>query len=52
MRNEMACFGCGQATFRLPQSGWRLAGALACFAFAFAGLLAVARAILTLPDPD
>src|SRR5215467_9070786 len=49
MRSEIACFGCGQATFRLPQSGWRLAGVLACFAFGFPGRLAVPRAMLPLP---
>src|SRR6476619_4452277 len=52
MRNEMACFGCGQATFTPAQSVWRLAGGLACFALDLTDCLAVARAMLRLPDAD
>ena len=51
MRNEMACFGCGQATFTRPsQSGaWPEAWPVSPWIY---HCLAVARAMLRLPDAD
>ena len=45
MRNEIACLGCGQATFRLVQFGCRFAAGFPGFAFDRDGDLLLARAM-------
>jgi hypothetical protein len=47
MRNEIACFGCGQATFRLVHAAGFFAPVLPAFAFDFEAGLLIARAMFS-----